>query len=198
MSIDGPPMPWENQPWLARPSAGYWDTRPPTISLGGFRVGFPPIGVVTTRIPVPAVVPRPTITIVDTKPPPLVGAGLPELPTSGVLPPGQNGEETVALEDGWAGVFQTGLDIWRGNQQVSQPSYFAGGGVGATPTSTLTATQATSALPTGMYYDKHGHLVHRRKRRRPCITQTDLSLAWQVSNLPNNANVRMFLAKCVH
>ncbi len=103
----------------------------------------------------------------------------------------------MALED-WAGALQTGLDIWRGRQDMSGPVYqFAGGGVGSTPSTTLTATQAVSALPAGMYYDKHGHLVHRRKRRRPCITQTDLGLAWQISNLPNNANVRMFLAKCV-
>ncbi len=90
-----------------------------------------------------------------------------------------------------------------GSQPVwAAPAQFAGGvpspvaGNGAT---TLTAQAAgASGLPKGMYMDAHGHLVHRRRRRRPCITQTDLGLAHQIAGLPNNANVRMFLAKCVH
>lgn len=101
----------------------------------------------------------------------------------------------MALDD-WV---NAGIDIWRASQNQpvwEAPAQFAGSSIPtvATPGTVTTANGKTA----GMYIDKHGHLVHRRRRRRPCISQTDLNLAYQVAQLPNNANVRMFLAKCVH
>ncbi len=104
----------------------------------------------------------------------------------------------MALED-WIDIARGVANTW-GQQQVSWggPQQFVSAPPVAAPAVVTPGVATANGLPAGMYIDKHGHLVHRRKRRRPCITQTDLSLAWQVSNLPNNANVRMFLAKCVH
>ncbi len=104
----------------------------------------------------------------------------------------------MALSD-W---IQGGLDVaeaWVGSQAAggwgAPPINFAGASV---PQVSAPAATVANGRPAGMYIDKHGHLVHRRRRRRPCISQTDLNLAYQVAQLPNNANVRMFLAKCVH
>ncbi len=146
------------------------------------------------RIQVPAVVPQSAPDFTNTSAPPLIPIGVPVVPTSGVFQSEPELEEEVALSD-W---IQGGIDIanaW-GQQPVWQaPAQFAGASVPSTPAATAAGT--ANGLPAGMYMDKHGHLVHRRRRRRPCITQTDLSMAWQISNLPNNANVKMFLAKCV-
>jgi len=183
--------------WFPRPQwVQVYDRRPDAP----IPVAIPPSGGTLPLVPdpagiqVPAVVPGPGPTFNNPIPPPLIPIG------AGQLPPGRvdlEEDEKVALDD-WVNAAGSIADIWRGTQQQTAilPLQFAGGGVGATPGSTLTQTQAT-ALPKGMYMDRHGHLVHRRRRRRPCITQTDLNLANQVANLPNNANVRMFLAKCV-
>ncbi len=172
------------------------------------RRSTPPVPVATTPgggtlpilpdpqgVQVPAVVLGPEPPIIHQVPPVPGPGGLPDLPPGDLH---REGVETVALED-WIQTARDVANVW-GQSQVgwSQPmaQQFAGASVPAAAPPAV--AQAASGLPTGMYYDKHGHLVHRRRRRRPCITQTDLSLAWQVSNLPNNANVRMFLAKCVH
>jgi len=164
-------------------------------------VVLPPSGGTLPLIPdpqgmqVPAVVLGQQPTILNAIPPPPGPGGIHDLPSG---PMANDPENEVALED-WLGAATTVLNQWGQQQAVwssPAPASFAGASVPAA--APPAAAQAASGLPTGMYYDKHGHLVHRRRRRRPCITQTDLSLAWQVSNLPNNANVRMFLAKCVH
>jgi len=145
-------------------------------------------------VQVPTVVPRPKPTFNNTQPPPLIPIGDLQLPPGGVAGDDTEGENQVALSD-W---IQGGIDIanaWGQQQMFTAPQQLV---AGAPPPDYSAVTAATGAkLPAGMYMDKHGHLVHRRRRRRPCITQTDLSLAWQISNLPNNANVKMFLAKCV-
>jgi len=99
----------------------------------------------------------------------------------------------------WGTVFGGVVDIANTYGQMTSGQLTSGfsSPTVALPSPVTAATPAATGLPAGMYIDKHGHLVHRRRRRRPCITQTDLSLAWQISNLPNNANVKMFLAKCV-
>ncbi len=145
-------------------------------------------------VQVPSVVPGPGPTFNNTQPPPLVLTGDLQLPTGGVA----EGEDEVALED-W---FQTAIDLGNTIGRLRSPVYPAPAQyVGGTPLPSSTPgtdmAVGNGAMPKGMYVDSHGHLVHRRRRRRPCITQTDLSLAWQISNLPNNANVKMFLAKCV-
>ncbi len=145
-----------------------------------------------TGVQVPAVVLGQQPTILNAIPPPPGPGGIHDIPTG---PMADDPEEQVALED-WFEVAREAANVWGQTRIFNAPSQF----VSAPPVaaSAPAVAQVASGLPTGMYYDKHGHLVHRRRRRRPCITQTDLSLAWQVSNLPNNANVRMFLAKCVH
>ncbi len=104
----------------------------------------------------------------------------------------------MALED-WITPVSDIIGAWRGGQQpvYNAPLQYGGGAVVSVPTE-VPAPGGANGRPAGMYIDKHGHLVHRRRRRRPCISQTDLNLAYQVAQLPNNANVRMFLAKCVH
>ena len=192
----GPLMPLD---WLSMPDfVQRWYT-PDLGAIPSFPVGYAPPGAMprgsnTTRAQVPAVVPQPTITSTNTQPPPLIPAGVPVIPTGGVFQSEPELENEVALSD-W---IQGGIDIanaW-GQQPVWQaPAQFAGP---AQPAGPIPAGAVTSgATPGGMYYDKHGHLVHRRRRARPCITQTNLNLAYQVAQLPNNANVRMFLAKCV-
>jgi len=104
----------------------------------------------------------------------------------------------MALED-WIQTARDVANVW-GQSQVGWggPQTFVSSGSVQAQAPAAVAPVVATGRPAGMYIDSHGHLVHRRKRRRPCITQTDLGLAWQISNLPNNANVRMFLAKCVH
>ncbi len=160
-------------------------------------VVLPPSGSTQPLVPdsapvqIPTVVPGPGQDFNNTQPPPLVPIGTDVVPTSAVA---DEEGETVALDD-WV---QAGIDIYQASQAPAAvwqaPAQFAGTSV---PTTTVGTAATANGLPAGMYMDKHGHLVHRRRRRRPCITQTDLSLAWQISNLPNNANVKMFLAKCV-
>jgi len=164
-------------------------------------VVLPPSGGTLPLVPdsqgvqIPTVVLGQQPTILNAIPPPPGPGGIHDLPSG---PLADEPETQVALSD-W---IQGGIDIantWGGytSAQVAQ-QFVSPGSVNAPPATAVATPGTATGLPTGMYYDKHGHLVHRRRRRRPCITQTDLSLAWQVSNLPNNANVRMFLAKCVH
>jgi len=147
-------------------------------------------------VQIPAVVLGQQPTIFNAIPPPPGPGGIHDLPTG---PMADDPETNVALSD----ILQTGIDIanaW-GQTQIGwsgPPNQFVSSGSVQSQAAAVSPAVAATGLPAGMYMDKHGHLVHRRRRRRPCITQTDLSLAWQVSNLPNNANVRMFLAKCVH
>ncbi len=157
--------------------------------------GTIPIRADQTGIQVPSVVP--TLPQIPTIPqsPPIIPFGIPDLPPGTV---DSETEDEVALSD-WIEAGREIANVW-GQQQIGWggPQTFVSSGSVQTQAAAVAPAVAATGLPAGMYYDKHGHLVHRRRRRRPCITQTDLSLAWQVSNLPNNANVRMFLAKCVH
>ncbi len=157
--------------------------------------GTQPLVPDTPPIQVPSVVPGPRPTFNNPIPPPLIPVG------ADVLPPGRvdlKEDEKVALDD-WLTPVSDIITAWRGNQQsvFQAPAQFAGTSLPTTTAGTA-AVATANGLPKGMYVDVHGHLVHRRKRRRPCITQTDLGLAHQIAGLPNNANVRMFLAKCVH
>jgi len=162
----------------------------PALPSGGTQ----PIRADTAPIQIPTVVPRRTPDFTNATPPPLIGVGLPDIPSG---PLHEEGTETMALED-WIQTARDVANVW-GQQQVGWggAQTFVSAGSVQTQAATPPASVAATGLPKGMYVDSHGHLVHRRRRRRPCITQTDLSLAWQISNLPNNANVKMFLAKCV-
>ncbi len=161
-------------------------------------VVLPPSGGTLPLVPdpqgvqIPAVVLGQQPTILNAIPPPPGPGGIHDVPSGQV-----DEENDMAISwGGWDEVLQTGINTWLG--QTSSPTQFVSSVPAQQQAGAVAPAVAATGLPAGMYYDKHGHLVHRRRRRRPCITQTDLSLAWQVSNLPNNANVRMFLAKCVH
>lgn len=170
----------------------------PQVPMGRHPGGTQPIVPDPAPVQIPTVVPRRQPDFTNTQPPPIIPIGIPPIRPGGVAQDDFEGEEKVALSD-W---IQGGLDVaetWIAGQ--------AAGGWGAQPAQLVapsaappmySTTAVSNGTPSGMYVDKHGHLVHRRRRRRPCISQTDLNLAYQVAQLPNNANVRMFLAKCVH
>ena len=159
--------------------------------------GTQPIRADPQAVQVPPVVPGPKPDFTNTQPPPIIPVGDIHLPPGGMAEESIEGENQVALED-WLNAGVSIANAW-GQQPVSNlwqgPAQYVG--TPSAPAAAPVAATAAGALPKGMYYDKHGHLVHRRRRKRPCISQTDLNLAWQVSNLPTNANVKMFLAKCV-
>ncbi len=105
--------------------------------------------------------------------------------------PDVKGDDEVALSD-W---IQGGIDIanaW-GQQPVSQ--VFSYGGPATVP------TVATPPMGTGdPYYNGAGQralMCKRRKRQRNILTQANIGIMWQISNLPNNANVRIALAKAI-
>ncbi len=199
MSHEGFEQPWMSagplipRDWFSMPEfVTKWNT-PDLGAIPSFPVGYSG-GTVTFR-PDPPPIPLPAVVLDPQGPPPIIPVGTTNLPPG---PLAGDPEETVALDD-WV---NAGIDLWRASQQPTvwqAPAQFAGASLpaGGTPGTTVNGASA-SGLPKGMYMDVHGHLVHRRKRRRPCITQTDLGLAHQIAGLPNNANVRMFLAKCVH
>jgi len=52
-------------------------------------------------------------------------------------------------------------------------------------------------VPPGMYIDKHGHLCHRRRRRRRLLTESDFNDLMRIATLPNKQNVAVALAKAI-
>lgn len=92
----------------------------------------------------------------------------------------------MALED-WITPVSDIVTAWRGTQT---PVYNAplqyGGGV------TLPSGQIVGG-PTSA----NGMVCKRRKRQRNILTQANIGIMWQISNLPNNANVRIALAKAI-
>ncbi len=93
----------------------------------------------------------------------------------------------MALQD-W---LQGGIDIanaWGQSQVFSGPQQYT------------TATTPTILAPAPGQMGDNGTWVpgaKRRRRRRPCLTQTDINILHQIGNLPNNANVRTALARCI-
>ncbi len=96
----------------------------------------------------------------------------------------------MALTD-WLEAGVSIANAW-GQQPVSQVFGYAGPAqTGPTPTILAPAPGQMGDngqwVPTGK----------RRRRRRPCLTQTDINILYQIGNLPNNANVRTALARCI-
>ncbi len=54
-----------------------------------------------------------------------------------------------------------------------------------------------AGTPSGMYVDRHGHLVHRRRRRRRLLTESDFNDLMRIATLPNKQNVTVALAKAI-
>lgn len=46
-------------------------------------------------------------------------------------------------------------------------------------------------------YNGQAWACKKRRRRRPILTQTDIGILFQISTLPNNANVRTALARSI-
>lgn len=94
----------------------------------------------------------------------------------------------MALED-WLGAAQSVADIWRGTQQspvgfggpMAYPAPVGNVGVGDPPDAVWRARLACK----------------RRKRQRNILSQANIGIMWQISSLPNNANVRIALARAI-
>lgn len=97
----------------------------------------------------------------------------------------------MALED-W---FQTGVDlanVWgrtRVSDIVQGPSQYV-------------SSQPTILAPAPGQMGDNGTWVpggrcKRRRRQRNILTQANIGIMWQISSLPNNANVRIALAKAI-
>ncbi len=160
---------------------------PPGGGTQPIRPDLPPAGV-------PAVVPQPTITSTNTQPPPLIPIGVYELPTSGALPSRSDPEETMALED-WVDTVRAVATAWGG--QTSDNFRWGGPAPYGAPASTPTILQ-----PAPGQMGDNGHWVpgggcKRRKRQRNILTQANIGIMWQISSLPNNANVRIALARAI-
>jgi len=141
---------------------------------------------------------RPPLTTRDRLPDPVVPPGVQDP----VFEP-EEGSEVSFHDDGW---FQTGLevfenvvDIWQGYTQppptmISQLTP----GPGATPVQAPNYAAVTNTgVPPGMYVDKHGHLCHRRRRRRRLLTESDFNDLMRIATLPNKQNVAVALAKAI-
>jgi len=161
---------------------------PPTLKLpmGAVPSHTQPIRPQPTAAQVPAVGPKPTFT--NTTPPPLIPVGLPQLPT-GQVGGGSTGESEMAID--WGSIASTVVsgffDPSAGPQPAGLPSVpYSGlaGPVGAGDPSYNGKAWASAQCK-------------KRRRRRPILTQTDIGILFQISTLPNNANVRTALARSI-
>ncbi len=99
----------------------------------------------------------------------------------------------MALED-WIDIGRGVIDL--ANDWGQQPVWSS--------TGTQLAPAYPSTVPVGApvgtgdpYYNGQGRLCKRRRRQRNILTQANIGIMWQISNLPNNANVRIALAKAI-
>ncbi len=160
-------------------------------------VGLPPGGGTQPLLPngppaqLPAVVPRyqPTFNIPVL--PPAILNGVPDVPSGSVGGEDSNEEETVALAD-W---IQGGIDIantWGGYTSAQAVQAASSYGSTMPPPVTLPSGQILNGP---MSYA--GGACKRRKRQRNILTQANIGIMWQISSLPNNANVRIALARAI-
>ncbi len=71
-------------------------------------------------------------------------------------------------------------------------------GSGFTTGGYMNGTQPPAGgIPPGMYIDSHGHLCHRRRRRRRMLTESDFNDLMRIATLPNKQNVTVALAKAI-
>lgn len=93
----------------------------------------------------------------------------------------------MALED-WVTPVSDIITAWRGNQSsvYNAPLQYGGG--------TITSPAPGQMGDNGTWVPAG---CKRRKRQRNILTQANIGIMWQISNLPNNANVRIALAKAI-
>jgi len=125
-----------------------------------------------------------------TQPPPLIPNGLPDLP-SGPMGNGENGDTEVALQDWLSGAVDI-ANVWGGYTSAQLASQFKAGIPASAQTPSILAPAVGQMGDNGRWVPSK-----RRRRRRPCLTQTDINILHQIGNLPNNANVRTALARCI-
>jgi len=155
-----------------------------------------PTGGTLPLIPDPAGVQVPAVVLgsqpppIFTQTPPLIPNGLPDLPP-GSMGNGENGDTEMALQDWLSGAVDI-ANVWGGYTSSQLANQFKAGLPAAAQTPTILA-------PAVGQMGDNGHWVpaRRRRRRRPCLTQTDINILHQIGNLPNNANVRTALARCI-
>ncbi len=94
----------------------------------------------------------------------------------------------------WGTVFSGGVDLLNTYGQMTS-SQLASSFVG--PQTTV----GTITQPAPGQMGDNGRWVpggcKKRRRRRPILTQTDIGILFQISTLPNNANVRTALARSI-
>lgn len=97
----------------------------------------------------------------------------------------------MALED-WITPASDLISAWRGSQQAASPF---------TPLNYASSTPTILAPAAGQMGDNGtwlpGGRCKRRRRQRNILTQANIGIMWQISSLPNNANVRIALAKAI-
>lgn len=185
-------MPWDvtggfSQPWLAGGSSRDWgwsEGVPTFIPVGLPRVA-PPIltrAFDWERAALPDVV-------LGSSGPPIMGVpGTVDLPPGSVDNSEIPGEEDMAIE--WGTVFQTGIDVLNRYGQMTSGQVASSF---ASPTSVPVGTGDPN------YNGQAWAQARRCKRRRsrPMLTPTNMALMHQIGTLPNNANVRIALAKAI-
>ncbi len=97
----------------------------------------------------------------------------------------------MALTD-WLEAGVSIANAW-GQQPVSQ--VFGYGGSPAAQTPTILAPAPGQMGDNGTWLP--GGKCKRRRRQRNILTQANIGIMWQISSLPNNANVRIALAKAI-
>ncbi len=160
-------------------------------------VGLPPGGGTQPLLPdqppaaLPAVVPRyrPTFNIPVL--PPAILNGVPDVPSGSVGGEDRTQEETMALQDWISGAVDI-ANVWGGYTSAQVAQQF--GGVMNAP------APAPVTLPSGQILNgpmSYAGGCKRRKRQRNILTQANIGIMWQISSLPNNANVRIALARAI-
>jgi len=97
----------------------------------------------------------------------------------------------VALED-WLDTARAVATAWGGQSsrdfQWSGPQQFASPAPPQFPQGVSAGNDLTQVRGLG---------CKRRKRQRNILTQANIGIMWQISSLPNNANVRIALARAI-
>ncbi len=193
MAEDGPPMPWEHQPWLASVGGSSRDW------VWGGSGRFPtyvPLGLPRVAPPILAVVPSgprakiPDVVLEPSGPPPIIGAQLPNVQTG---PLDRAEENDMAID--WGAAVSTGIGL------LNQYGQMTSGQLASSFKAGIPSQTPSILAPTPGQMGDNGHWVPagrcRRRRGRAMLTPTNMSLLFQIGTLPNNANVRIALAKSI-
>lgn len=174
--------------WLSLPDfVTRWWSNPTTQFPVGFigagrPAAFPPT---PPRPQVPDVVPGPSGSA------PTIPAWFPDLSAGPILGREVRTEEEMAVD--WGTVLSGAVDIWQGQTVGNQPQVYSPltsfSGANLPPANG--SSKVTVDTVTGKVTRCH------RRRSRPMLTPTNMGLLVQIGTLPNNANVRIALAKSI-